>query len=432
LWFQKVLDRFMQIMPMYFDRIHAFASPLYAFDTTNLLAESRISDTNDCTVLDFLRRHESKDGPSMAICIVMDAVRTHNLNFGRGFLASHESSATHTPMEKERREWHAVYMRTTGHAGGPSSSSSPLLRSPSHGGGSSLSTIIRRGRGSFLSSSKRDITTSEDEFSMSFTNIMRVASHDSTGIHKHAHHVNMNVMEYASETGPCSWPHTEWSSLVELIKDNFAPLRPLQQDGSISIREAVTCRQPEPKAAEEGASLIANGYDPPPPVPPPPPPAPTSTCSFHTIRLSDYLWMVAILKCEDDGKWHLRRARGHSDEEIRAFLNEMSLKLTVSSVFDKKNIDSAKKTPRDPQHALPGNDLVRVWQGWDEMDMQGFLRELKKSFRLRPQSPYMERLRRGATPRSNRKRQRTVSHSDSAIAFFVGAGIELKQPQTPP
>jgi hypothetical protein len=276
------------------------------------------------------------------------------------------------------------------------------------------------------------MTTSEDEFSMSLTNIMRVASHDSTGIHKQAHHANMNVMEYASETGPCSWPHTEWSSLVELIKDNFAPSSPLQQDGAISIGETVTYRQPEPKAEEKNSSPIAQEYDPTPPVPSPPPP-PTSTCSFHAVRLSEYLWMAVILKCEEDGKWHLRRSRGHNDEEIRAFLNEMSLKLTVSTLFDKATIDSAKKTPRDSQNTLPGKDLVRVWQGWDETDTQGFLRELKRSFQLRPQSPYAESLRRGGTPRLIRKRQqRTVSHSDSAIAFFVGAGLELKQPQARP
>jgi hypothetical protein len=123
----------MRIMPVYFDRINAFASPLYGFDTTNLWAESRISDTYDLEVLEFLRRHESKGGPPMAACIVVDAVRTHNLNFGRGLLASHESSAKLTPKEKERREWHAVYMRTTGHVG---PSSSPVSRSPSHGGSS--------------------------------------------------------------------------------------------------------------------------------------------------------------------------------------------------------------------------------------------------------------------------------------------------------
>jgi hypothetical protein len=231
----------------------------------------------------------------------------------------------------------------------------------------------------------------------------------------------MNVMEYASETGPCSWPHTEWNSLVELIKDEFSLSSPSQEYGFIS-GDAVTYRQQDSKAAEKSSSQMAHGYEPP-FVPPPPPP--TSTCSFHTIRLSVYLWMVAILKCEEDGKWHLRRARGHNDEEIRAFLNEMSLKLRVSCLFDKKSIESVKKTAPDYQHALPGHDLARIWQEWDETNTQGFLRELKRSFRLRPQSPYMESLRRRGTPRSLRKRQQTVSHSDSAIAFFVGTSIPL-------
>ena len=371
----------------------------------------------------------------MAITLVLDAVRTRNLDFGRGFVVhrSSESSAELTPVEKERKEWQAVYTRTTVNSG----SVSPLGRSPSGGSGMS---IMRRGlqQGSFRarqSSSKRDVLASDDDFSRSVTNIIRAASQDGTSTSLQAQHANMHVMEYPPETGPCSWPYTEWSHLVELIREEFEASSPTQDHGSSSARDAVTVRQPEPKVSDTNAaksSLIP--LSPSSLVPSPPPPRPIASSSFHMIRLSDYLWMVAIVKCEEEGKWHLRRTRGHNDEEIRAFLDGMSFKLKVSSLFDKKSTVGAKKAtrPSDPQHLLPGHDLARVWQEWDEANTEGFLRALKKSFQLRPQSPYVENLRhRGlGTPinSSFRKQKRSLSYGESAMAFFVGSDIQLRRP----
>ena len=48
-------------MSMYFDRINAFASPLYGFDTAHLWKDSRVHANNyETLVLDFLRRHVRK------------------------------------------------------------------------------------------------------------------------------------------------------------------------------------------------------------------------------------------------------------------------------------------------------------------------------------------------------------------------------------
>lgn len=439
-WFRNVLQRIVAVLPMYFDRIHAFGSPLYGFDALPLSTTKY-----DAAVLDFLRRQENKGGPSMAISLVLNALETDNLQFGRGVVLvdRYDSHVELTPMERERQEWQAVYMRTTVHHGS-TLTTSPLSRSPSHGSGS-ISSIMRRGRGSFaqrpsitaatlkITTSKRDVAaTSEDDF---LTSIMRAASHDSSGGSVQAHQVNMNVMEYAPETGPCSWPHTEWHGLVELLQDESAPAT---TSNSEEDRQTVTYRPPEP-AVDEGRtvkrplSLIAleHALPPSPPPPPPPPTKPASTSSFHVIRLSEYVWMCCIIKNEEDGKWHLRRSRGHSDEEIRAFLNDMSTKLKVSSLLDKPSLQD--RVPTEPQHSSPGHDLDRVWQQFDEDHVQGFLRELKKSFRLRPQSPYMESLQdREATnasrKRQMRKRSRAVSHSESALAFFVGTDFVLEKP----
>ena len=411
-------------MPIYFDRINAFASPLYGFDTMHLWADSRAqSEHYDSLVLDFLRKQESKGGPPMAVCIVIDAVSTCNLNFGRGFVAKwsreHSIAAKDlTPAELERKEWQAVYMRSTVHY---STSSSSMARSPSHGGGS-ISTIMRRSRGS--SFRKKTLPSSEDDFSRSLASIVRTVSQDSV-TSLQARQSQINVMEYAPETGPVSWPYTEWKMLVELVKDEFSSS---SKNGGFSSVQAVTYRQPEPKEKNkqctsvelEQSSLVLL-------PPPPPPPKPTTDSSFHLVRLSDYITMVVIVKCEDDGKWHLRRTRGHSDEEIRVFLNEMALKLKVSILFD--SVETVKKTALASQQP-PGHDLVNVWQHWDKANTHGFLRELKRSFQLRPQSPYMESLSRHGlnTPtRLTSKKKRDVSYSESAAAFFLGPELQLKR-----
>lgn len=228
-------------------------------------------------------------------------------------------------------------------------------------------------------------------------------------------------MEYPPQTGPVSWPHSEWHTLVELVKEDLSPST--RDDGFTSV-QAVTFRQPEPLKVDKKGPPSALGL---PPQAPPPPPKRASTSSFHLVRLSEYLSMVVIVKCEDDGKWHLRRTRGHSDEEIRVFLNEMALKLKVSILFGSVNdfrqqlVDSKKE---DDER------LVQAWKQWDdEANTQEFLRELKRSFHLRPQSPYMEKLRsrRGGKQSSRRRsKKRSVDYGESALAFFVGNDIQLE------
>lgn len=423
-WFQTTLDRFMSIMPVYFDRINAFASPLYGFDTMHLWADSSVqADHYDSLVLDFLRKHESKGGPSMAVCIVIDAVNTGDLNFGRGFVVckpSESSTAQLSRVERERKEWQPAYMRSTVHY---NTSASPLTRSPSHGSGS-ISTIMRRSKvGSSFRKGKSIMPASEDDFSRSLANIMRPASQDSA-VPTH----QMSVMEYPPETGPVSWPYTEWTLLVELVKEDLAPA---SQDDGFSSVQAVTYRQPEPspkEVATKKVPSIALGLAP--PIPAPPPPKPMTDSSFHLVRLSDSITMVAMVKCEDDGKWHLRRTRGHSDEEIRVFLNEMALKLKVSILFDKDSVESVKKSSRHSDSKQPPEgDIVSVWQQWDESNTQGFLRELKRTFQLRPQSPYMENLcSRGViTTPGGRRKKRALSYGESAMAFFLGPELQLQR-----
>jgi hypothetical protein len=363
-------------------------------------------------MVDFLRKHESKGGPSMAICIVIDAVATSNLNFERGFVVqtkpSFESSSTtqqFTPKELERKEWQAVYMRSTVHY---NAIASPMSRSPSPGSGS-ISSIMRRSKGSsFRKSHNSRQSIGEDDFARSFASIMRPSSQETTSSGMSS---CMNVMEYPPATGPVSWPYAEWTVVVELIKE--APC----QDDAV---QAVTYRQPEPP--KENVVSAAPSLD-----LPPPPPKPATDSSFHLVRLSNVMTLVAIVKCEDDGKWHLRRTRGHSDEEIRVFLNEMALKLKVSILFDSiATVQKAFSDSNSSSKQLP--DLVRAWQ--QGKSNNGFLRDLKRSFQLRPQSPFMENFRsRGGVMTPGRRKKRAVSYGESAMAFFVGSDLQLQWEQ---
>jgi hypothetical protein len=280
---------------------------------------------------------------------------------------------------------------------------------------------MRRSKGSSFRKGSRTTSSGEDDFSRSLANIIRPAPQDTTATSSQS---QMSVLEYPSETGPVSWPYTEWTLLVDLVKEDLSP----KDDGTGSV-QAVSYRQPEqPKEAPKNPTSVAFGL--PPPVPTPPPP-PASESSFHLVRLSKFTTMVAIVNCEDDGKWHLRRTRGHTDEEIRVFLNKIGLNLKVAVPFDKGSVEIAKKKFRSKESQQMPHDLVSMWQQWDESNTQHFLRELKKSFQLRPQSPYMDNLRNrfgkrvGANASGHKKQRATVNYSESAMAFFMGPDLLL-------
>ena len=82
LWMRTTFQDYLSIMPLMFDRIHTFATPLYGFDQQLLLDATKKERTFlddkrgvvdlDIAVLDFLRRHEKAGGADMAVSIVMD------------------------------------------------------------------------------------------------------------------------------------------------------------------------------------------------------------------------------------------------------------------------------------------------------------------------------------------------------------------------
>ena len=88
LWMRTTFQDYLSMMPLMFDRIHTFATPLYGFDQQLLLDatenERTFLDSRkgvvdfDNFVLDFLRRHEKAGGTDMAVAIVMDTFSMAN------------------------------------------------------------------------------------------------------------------------------------------------------------------------------------------------------------------------------------------------------------------------------------------------------------------------------------------------------------------
>jgi len=81
-WMKTTFQDYLSIIPLVFDRVHAFATPLYRFDqkvlldaTRNertLLDDKRGATDLDVLVVDFLRRQEKAGGPDVAVAIVLD------------------------------------------------------------------------------------------------------------------------------------------------------------------------------------------------------------------------------------------------------------------------------------------------------------------------------------------------------------------------
>jgi hypothetical protein len=82
LWMKTTFQDYLSIMPLMFDSIHSFATPLYGFDQQILLEATQNERTFmndrksvvdfDHVVVEFLRRQEKAGGSAMAVAIVLD------------------------------------------------------------------------------------------------------------------------------------------------------------------------------------------------------------------------------------------------------------------------------------------------------------------------------------------------------------------------
>lgn len=175
LWLRLFLINLLSMMPVFFDRIDAFSSPLYSFQKQLLAREGQhvtgaeskglfgisglqaqpssrqlqndndhsrdisvcpaaerdvgpehygTANNLDAVVIEFLRKHQNKGGSPLAVSVVFDSASAKQPNFERGFICSPNMDKAKPKNDTEcssqddpLRLWPATYMRTTIHAG---------------------------------------------------------------------------------------------------------------------------------------------------------------------------------------------------------------------------------------------------------------------------------------------------------------------------
>jgi hypothetical protein len=422
-YMSATFDHWLSTLPILFDRISAMAGPLYGFDVDQMWANKSLNtvDWNVC-VDDFLRKQDRLGGPPTAVAIVLDAQSTHNIHMEQGFQLEPCSSEDITDL---RVLWPAVYIRSTLHL--TATSFRPGITKQTGSG------ILRMNSGGVNTSgsSLRPIRSVEK-----LTPRQRIMQP-----HK------LRALEYGPESGTTTtFPHNEWNTLVSLLPHHMPgnnavhtiPSPPENMEAVASVLGetnsdvsseetlAVTYRDTEAKemreslgTVEEVVSLFHGTLD----------AGPDKTTSgnltksvFHVVPLSDYLSMVVIVKGEEESRWHRRRSR-LPDEEIRSFLNDLSSKLRVSSVFSPHALPDMKDRPRSPIQ-LPDTSA------WEEKDVQEFLKHLKEAFGLRPVSLLQDSFLslggrnspnfRRSLSRSGHRRPVSRTMQDSAAVLFLG------------
>lgn len=471
LWMHVSFQEIQSLLPIYFDRVHAFATPFYGFDTDALWQrqESTTSSSaphnyhhphnrtdSNVTITDFLRRQEKLGGPPTAVAVVLDAVATSNLHVERGFrLASAEAEFKNE--EDARVLWPAVYLRSTLHLASSLSSSANTRHSPhssgvfrsshnsllsgwSHGANNTLATNIMTAGNSPSGKADRK---------QSILSSSPASSQRNISVYQH----HQSMLEYAPDTGQAmSWPHNDWESLVASLDKNADAQKALSSDTQHNRFEDKSAFDEDEAGAvatvvDEGTSLF--------PELPVPVTKPTIDgfrkkhgrySTFHTVALSEWLNLVVMVKDEEEeSRWHRRRNR-LDDEEVHSFVSDvLAKKLCVSSIFSAESVISLrKKVKHEPSLSLPYNFAV-TWA--NEKQVQDFLGDVKEFFGLRPVSPLAKDSTRSynfystgntspRTPASRRSvilrsglkyrlRQslKTVPFDDSAAILFLGPDL---------
>ena len=433
----------LSIFPVVFDRIEAFSKPLYGFSETlagdhvQAVSPSRLGPAEDLEpfVVQFLQNQEKAGGPPMAVSVVLDATQTKNLHIERGFsladsTTKDQSSDNVNSIESAKLEWPAVFLRTTTHHGTVPSTSTA---------GAGILGGIRRSAVSRKEAVRRPATRSLDSDasmkSLSNSSINRPTSSSllrnwststesnnassspvssATSRKKAAAQQEQlrTLMEYSPDS---SWPHTAWPNLVALLTGNGDmssgnPESPIPEPPAppLGIRHRSNSSSGSitfPGMIFHGTGERNEGISPQPSSPG----APGLTrrmsqsqtkmeTNFFVAQLSDYMWLVVMVKAEEESLWHRRRARAVVEEEVRDFLKVLSKLLSVAEVFAASRIVElheriAKATKTSRPHDL--QQVMKTQRVWNDKELQEFFQIIKETFGLRlPRGPMVKPTRR--------------------------------------
>ena len=438
-WFDETCRVLVSLLPIYFDRVAAFAKPLYGFEPLPPVTSSTSRDW-ERMVIEFLRRQEKAGGPPTAVAVVLDAIGAENLHVERGFQIDHEEMKDVDSVElPELILWPAVYMRSTLHLG-----NSATQHRTHHGKASGSGGLKKRGSASQYST---EWLPSQGSSEHSSSRVFGSSSTRNLDMDLHTAPPKNRVLEYGPDTGVAtSWPHNEWTALVSILdisrvtdkgvispngleapnvaKDSFRMAEELvavtyRNDSDVAKElESDTSWKPTLEKAVRIFGVYANSEinavdaqgirDP-----------GKQRSTFHIVSLSKYLSMVIMVK--DEGESHfLRRRNPLSDEEIREFMDSMAGFWNVSRLF------SQDKLPK----ALSNTRIELIHEEWDSANVDDLVHKTKSAFGLRPSSyPLTEGHRgisflgRSSSPKKAPRRARDASKVDdsqSASEFFLG------------
>lgn len=406
-WLAKAHQGFLSLLPIYFDRVLAFANPLYGFDPAFLNKNKEPASDLEERMLDFLRRQEKLGGPATAICLVLDAATTNVEMIEQGYRVagsrSLDNSDSNDTYHALQRQWPAIYARSTINL---SAATNALVSTAAHSSGSGI-------RGSWALDSPRVVKKSTN--------------------------TEWTVLEYGPDVGKAaSFPHSEWQTLTDILgsEKNFNSngLPPREASGSSKRYQAISFHE-ELSVPDDGSVGLTALGDPlfrgshhnrglPSSFPDRLPKS-----SFYTVPVNESVSMVVVVKPEKENRWHRKWGR-IADEDVLEFLESTALLLRVSTVFS-RNI---------PPSPSPSTSLLVSPRAeatlWDEVTLRRLLHSIKRSFDLRS-VPTHDTLR-SSLARSNspapsnvrfvdlpggRPHQREVSNAKSAAILFLGPDL---------
>lgn len=436
------------ILPIVFDRIEAYAKPLYGFQNTSLATSKHFSErlgpSQDLEqmVLEFLRRQEKAGSPTIAVSVVIDAVKTSNLHIERGYTVVDSSNTVDSTQIKEaeaaRLEWPAVYMRTTTH------------RALSINPGGLLGGMRR-------SASRKDRVTSRSHEDDSITStpsskILHSWSVDGSPVARSRQEATqLNVLEYAPDSGSVasSWPHSSWNSLVALLTGkNEIPSSPLQEEEDTKTsfldrweRASIRNLEVDFKSLAKWPGSVETAPSDSPLLSSPKTQRSSVQTSYHISALSDYTWLVIMVKVGEESRWHRRRANKLIEEEVQSFLSDFSTHLRVGNWFRASHAHKLRQEMMKPLSSASSSgyrdfdivDKLKMKQArkWDKVDLDELLQSLKGAFRLRsPRRPLVDHTIGFQALSKSPRRQRRIPRSSplpsleaSAAAFFIGPDL---------
>jgi hypothetical protein len=228
-WIVQAHRYILSLLPLYFDRIYTFASPLYGFDTTRLWTKAdgtakRWPTTSWNEVVIQLLRQQEKTGHTSAVCLALET--TSNARPERGYqvqCGAQQGGQADEVSNGSNTSWKAMYLRSTlrlvaqqtGFADPSPHASGPLLSAgqPSVLGSWGGSHLIN------LANAVNSPAPTASRKSKSPVNQSPSFLHRKTGAAE-VESSNSSVFEYAPDSGVATtWPHSIWERVSGLLSD---------------------------------------------------------------------------------------------------------------------------------------------------------------------------------------------------------------------